>query len=297
MTPSPAVGIPHDLEPDLRLIIAPNPGPLTFWGTNTYILGQGPYVVIDPGPVSEPHLGAILDATRGDISHILVSHTHADHSPLARPLAERTKAKTYAFGASRDGMSAVMRTLEASGHGQSSEGLDHDFRPDDRLSDGEALETPVGRITALHTPGHLGNHLCFVWRDVIFSADHVMGWATSVVSPPFGDLTDFMASCEKLLDHPARRYFAGHGAPIDQPLDRVRDLIDHRRLRESQILAALESGPTTIETLTPRLYADTPSNLHPAAARNIFAHLIDLTQRNMCKASNPLNFKSVFERL
>lgn len=295
MTDAPQIGIPHDLEPDLKVIIAPNPSALTYWGTNTYMIGAGPFVVLDPGPLSEPHLEAILAATDGKISHILVSHTHADHSPLAAVLAERTGAKTFAFGDTRAGMSQVMIELEASGHGQSSEGLDHTFLPDTTLADGETLETPAGRFTAIHTPGHLGNHLCFAWRDVVFSADHVMGWATSLVSPPFGDLTDFMASCEKLLTYPARRYYAGHGNPIDAPLERVQELMEHRKMRERQILEALESGPSTIESLTARLYVEIPHHLHPAAARNVFAHLIDLTQRNICKASNPLNFKSVFE--
>ncbi len=292
---SPDVGIALDLEPALRMILAPNPGALTYWGTNTYIIGDGPFVVLDPGPSSHEHLDAILASTNGDISHILVSHTHSDHSPLARELSERTKAKTFAFGTSRDGMSSVMIALEASGHGQSSEGLDHDFVPDVRLSDGDYIDTPAGRFTAIHTPGHLGNHLCFKWQDVIFSADHVMDWSTSLVSPPFGDLTDFMASCEKLLDHPARRYFPGHGAAIENPHTRLLELIDHRKMRETQILGALESGPSTILNLTTRLYADVPPHLHPAAARNVFAHLIDLTQRNRCTASNPLSFQSIFQ--
>lgn len=285
------------LQENLQMIIAPNPGPLTFWGTNTYVIGNGPFVVIDPGPNRESHLEAILAVTNGDVSHILVSHTHSDHSPLALPLAERTGAKTYGFGHSRAGMSDVMIALEQSGHGQSGEGLDHDFRPDIVCTDGQTLDTPAGTFTAIHTPGHLGNHLCFAWGDALFSADHVMEWATSIVSPPFGDLTDYMTSCEKLLKVPARVYYPGHGPAILTPHVRVQELIDHRRMRETQILTALESGPSTIPDLTSRLYADVPANLHPAAARNVFAHLIDLTQRNICKSSNPLSFQAIFERV
>lgn len=293
-----APGVPVDLGGDVTCVLAPNPSALTFWGTNSYIINGPSCIVIDPGPKDDAHLKALLTALDGrPVSHILVTHAHNDHSPLAAPLRAHTGADVYAFGDVRSGMSDVMRTLEANGHGQSSEGLDHDFAPDHCLKDGERLETPAGPIIAHHTPGHLGNHMCFSFGDTLFSGDHIMGWATSLVSPPYGDLTDFMASCQRLAHLPMQRYLCGHGAPIADPAGRLVDVIAHRQMREQQIIDALKHGPSDIQGLTAQIYHETPQSLWPAAARNVFAHLIDLTNRNILRTPDPLSFDAVFERV
>lgn len=182
----PEIGVAEILEPGLHRIVAPNPSPMTYRGTNTYLLGGSDIAVIDPGPDHPAHLEAILSALEPGqrVSHIIVTHTHLDHSPLARPLAERTGAEIWAFGDGTSGRSPIMQDLAQAGLMGGGEGVDHDFLPDYTLADGDVLRGDGWALEALHTPGHIGNHLCLAWGDACLTADHVMGWATSLVSPP-----------------------------------------------------------------------------------------------------------------
>lgn len=281
------------LEPGLRRLVAPNPSPMTAAGTNTYILGSGAVAVVDPGPGSPAHLDAILGSLGpGEtVTDILVTHSHSDHSALAPALAARTGAVVHAFGDSRAGQSQHLQGLSGIGGG---EGVDRNFRPDRRLEDGAVVLGGDWRIRAYWTPGHFGNHMSFVWRDTIFTGDTAMGWASSVVSPPDGDLTAFMRSLAVLRDLGARRLYPGHGPAVEAPRRRIDWLLNHRRMRERQILAALADGPMAAAALTARIYADIPPDMHPAARRNVIAHLIDLETRNAVAAQGPLAEETVF---
>ena len=278
----PPHGIAQEVGPGIRRILAPNPSPMTFRGTNTYLLGDRQVAVIDPGPDETAHLQSILAALgpNQQVTHILVTHSHLDHSPLARRLAQETGARIYGYGASDTGRSAIMRQLAESGLVGGGEGVDPDFLPDVGVDDGAVLEGEGWRVTAHWTPGHFGNHLCFSLREAVFTGDLVMGWASSLVSPPDGDLTDFMASCRKLQQLDAQVFYAGHGAPISAPRERLDWLIAHRLTRESAILERLKSGPANAEGLARAIYTDTPANLMPAATRNVLAHLVDLYCKN-----------------
>ncbi|WP_171204837.1 MBL fold metallo-hydrolase [Ruegeria sp. HKCCA0235A] len=295
----PPVGQPEELHPGLRRILAPNPSPMTYRGTNTYLLGERDIAVIDPGPASEAHLGAILDslAPGQRISHIIVTHAHVDHSPLAAPLAARTGATIYAYGGPEAGRSAVMTDLAAQGLTGGGEGIDTTFRPDVEVTDGETINGDGWQLEVIHTPGHLGNHIALAWQNICFTADHVMGWASSLVSPPDGDLTDFMTACHRLRARDWSVFHAGHGAPITSPAERLDWLIAHRQTREAQILSALEDEDGTARDLAGRIYTDTPAALLPAAERNVFAHLVDLNGKNKVAPIDPLSVSSVFRRV
>lgn len=286
----------RELAPGLRLIRAPNPSPMTYTGTNTYVLGQSDLAVIDPGPDSPAHLAAILAAAGQGrrISHIIVTHAHKDHSSLAGALARETGAPIYAFGDATAGRSAIMTALASQGLAGGGEGLDLGFSPDVALADGAVVEGAGWRLEALHTPGHIGNHLCLAWNDVCFSGDHVMGWASSVVSPPDGDITDFMASCRKLQSRQWRVFYPGHGDPIPDPSARLSWLIEHRLKREAEILNALREGPMTAQALAEQIYVDAPAKLLPMAARNVFAHLVDLKQKNRVSPLGVLSETAAF---
>lgn len=303
MTPpddfDPAIGIAEVLETGVRRIVAPNPSPMTYRGTNTYIVGTGDLAVIDPGPESDIHLQAILDAVGPDqkITHIIVTHTHLDHSPLARALAEATGAPILAFGDATAGRSAAMIALAASGMVGGGEGIDANFQPDKLVEDGDFINGSDWQLEIIHTPGHIGNHICLAWNDLCFTADHVMGWASSLVSPPDGDLTDFMESCAKLEDREWRVFYPGHGGAIDTPLERLDWLIDHRLNREAAILDLLEEAPATAQELAKAIYIETPPELLGAATRNVLAHLIDLVGQTEVSAIGALSEDALFLRL
>ncbi|OBY27001.1 MBL fold metallo-hydrolase [Leisingera sp. JC1] len=294
---NPQPGLAEEMEPGLRRILAPNPSPMTYRGTNTYMLGTDGLAVIDPGPASDAHLDAILAAVQPGqkITHIIVTHSHLDHSPLARGLSQATGAAVYAFGGPQAGRSDVMSRLAAHGLAGGGEGIDKEFTPDVTVDDGEVISGDGWELEVIHTPGHLGNHIALAWGDACFTADHVMGWASSLVSPPDGDLTDFMASCRRLQQRSWRVFHAGHGAPIDNPKERLDWLITHRESREAAILKALGQAPATARSLAEQIYTDTPAALLKAAERNVFAHLVDLTGRGRTAPQSPLSASSVFE--
>lgn len=293
-----------ELEPGIRRLRAPNPSPLTADGTNTYLVGTGDVAVIDPGPWAgagagdDAHLAAILAALGPDerVSHIFVTHSHLDHSPLARPLADATGAQIHAFGPSSAGRSETMNHLAKTGDLGGGEGTDHDFDPDVLMADGDTVTGNDWRLTALWTPGHFGNHLAFATGDVVFSGDLVMGWATTLVSPPDGDLTEFMASCRRLAQRDDRAFYPGHGAPIDAPKARIDWLIVHRLEREAQILAALDQGLCTVARMTDHIYTEIGPHLIPAARRNVLAHLIDLISSGRVVATGTLGPETIFQR-
>ena len=293
----PKAGKPLELAPALKLVLAPNPSPMTYLGTNTYLLGTRDIAVIDPGPPDEAHLDAIMNALEAHqrISHIFVTHSHVDHSPLAMVLAQFTGTRVHAFGGSKSGRTPTMEQLADIGGG---EGVDESFLPDVTLTHGSQVSGTDWTLTALHTPGHMGNHLSFAWEETgcVFTGDLVMGWASSMVSPPDGDLGQFMGSLDLLAQRDGdTRYFPGHGAPIDAPADRVQELKQHRLSREAQIVSALSSGPAKACDLVPKIYADVDKALWPAAERNVLAHLIDLNTRRAIECVGALSKDAEFK--
>lgn len=287
--------IPVPNAANIRYITAPNPSPMTFTGTNTFLVGAETLAIIDPGPKDSQHLNAIIEAVGNTpVSAILVTHAHLDHSPLARPLANAANAPIYAFGPAQSGRSKVMQQLADQGLTQGGEGVDHDFQPDHILQDGDTVDGPGWSLRAIHTPGHMGNHLCFAMGDVLFTGDHIMGWASSLVSPPDGDLTDFMASCAKLQQENWRLFLPAHGDPVTTPAERLAWLINHRKGREAQIIAALRT-PLPLSELTHTVYADIDQRMLPAAARNLFAHLVDLHGRGVVTATPSLSEGALFQ--
>lgn len=285
-------------DPPLRCLTAANPSPLTGTGTNTYLVGATDLVVIDPGPDLPDHLTAILAAVGPGqrIAHIAVTHAHLDHSALAPRLAALTGAPVHAFGTAQAGRSARMAAL-APHLPSTGEGLDADFRPTHLLADGARLTGPDWELLALHTPGHLGGHLCLALGQTLFSGDHVMGWSTSIVAPPDGDMADYMASLARLMEREWRSFLPGHGPAVTDPAARMAELVAHRRAREAAILAELGKSPDHIPALTRRIYHDIPARLLPAAARNVLAHLIDLACRNLVRAEPALHPDALFSRL
>lgn len=293
----PKAGVPIELEDGIRMVLAPNPSPMTYWGTNTYLLGYKDITVIDPGPDSSEHLDAILAALvpSQSISQIIVTHSHKDHSPLAAALKEQTGGEVVAFGDSFSGRSEAMVALAKTGHIGGSEGVDEDFAPDRFVVDGDMIMVEGNELKVIHTPGHMGNHICLGFGDVCFTGDHVMGWASSMVSPPDGDLTDFMESCDKLAKTQWRVFYSAHGAPILEPNARVEWLMTHRRSREAGILEQLKKGPADAASLTHAIYHDVNPKLLPAAERNVLAHLVDLNGRGLVRPRQAFEIKATFE--
>jgi len=264
------------LSPLVRRVIAENPSKFTFTGTGTYLIGHGDGVgIVDPGPVLPAHVDALLAATEGErITHLLITHTHGDHSPAVRLLRERgVTAPTYGFGPH-----PVARAVEeaaATEGPRQEESSDHDFVPDVRVGHGDIIDTAHWSVRALHTPGHISNHLCFALRNerAVFTGDHVMGWSTTVVPPPDGDMRAYLASLRLLLERDDRVYYPTHGPPVTRPRRYVEALLEHRLGRERQIIAQLALGPRTIAEIVAVLYADVREELHPVAARSVQSHL------------------------
>ncbi len=291
----PQAGLVRTVTDGIRCILAPNPGLMTHWGTNSYIVGEGQVAVIDPGPADEAHLEAILQATAGErVTHILITHAHADHSPLARMLAERTGASVLGFGPPEAGRNATMQGLADAGLAGGGEGVDGLFRPDIRTSGGEVLTGEGWQLEVIHSPGHFAGHLAFRMDDVVFSGDHVMEWSSSLVSPPDGNVRDFIETSERLSRLGARRFLAGHGPDIQEPEERLSWLISHRLARADAILAALSASPQRVEDITRKVYTDIPSEMLPAASRNVFAHLIDFVERGRATAHPELGLSAGF---
>lgn len=266
-------GACDQVSPLIRRVIARNPGPFTFTGTGTYIVGRGEgLAVIDPGPDLPEHLEAILATTAGEtITHILITHHHLDHSPLARPLAERTGATVYACPLkTRYGPAAVQ--VEA--------GDDEDFAPDVEVCGGGLIEGQGWTIEAIPTPGHTSNHICYGLREenALFSGDHIMGWSTTVISPPDGDMGAYFASLDLIKSRGFSTLWPTHGPPVREVDDFIQAYIDHRRAREAQVIGALAAGHTKIKAMVPHLYRDVDPRLHPAAAHSVLGHMIQLVK-------------------
>jgi glyoxylase-like metal-dependent hydrolase (beta-lactamase superfamily II) len=272
--------------PMLRRLLAPNPSPMTGPGTWTYLLGQREVIIIDPGPDDPSHLAALLASLPdgASVAGIVVTHAHLDHSALAPAVAAATSAPLLAFGPATSGRNPLMQALADGGLTAGGEGIDLSFHPDQTLRDGEEIHSDGGPLIARHTPGHMGGHLCLALGDALLTGDHVMGWAPSLVSPPDGDMGAYIRSLEKLQETPWRLMLPSHGAAIPDPATRLRELIRHRRGREAQILAALQSGPALLSEVARIVYHDIAPYLLPAAERNALAHLIDLEQRNLVAA-------------
>jgi glyoxylase-like metal-dependent hydrolase (beta-lactamase superfamily II) len=260
------------LSPLIRRVVANNPGPFTFKGTGTYIIGNGKVAVIDPGPDMDDHLEAILAAVEGEtVTHIFVTHNHADHSPLARPLAERTGATIYACAKQGVPTESEVR-MEA--------GDDREFRPDIGLCDGGVFEGGDWTLEAIPTPGHTSNHICYALleENALFSGDHIMGWSTTVISPPDGDMGDYFDSLDRIKARDFSTLWPTHGPPVTAVEPFIQAYIDHRRAREAQILAALGRGHTRIKVMVPELYKDVDPRLHPAAAHSVMAHVVQMVR-------------------
>ncbi|MBT8154580.1 MBL fold metallo-hydrolase [Epibacterium ulvae] len=293
---SPIYGTPVEVGKNIRRLLCPNPSPMTYHGTNTYIVGHTDLAVIDPGPKNANHLRALLACVGPDqhISHIIVTHSHLDHSPLAADLSQHTDAPVYAHGTSTVGRSAIMAQIAAMGLAGGGEGIDRDFTLDHTLADGEILTGSDWQLEVIHTPGHLGNHISLALGGCCFTGDHVMGWSSSLVSPPDGDLTDFMASCTRLQSRTWDVFLPGHGEPVWAPQERLEWLVSHRRAREASILEQLTHSGASAAQLARAIYVETPPALLAAAERNVFAHLVDLHQKNKVSCAGPLGISEIF---
>ena len=276
-----------DLGDDIRCLIAPNPSPMTERGTNTYLVGTDRVAVIDPGPDLDAHLDAILIATVGQtITHILITHAHRDHSSLAPRLHKATGAPIYGYGPPTSGRSATMQALAQAGGIGGGEGLDTSFAPDHLLRQDDVLDVSGAPLVVHETPGHFAGHLSFELGKTVFTGDTVMGWSSSLISPPDGDAGAFRRSCEALANLDATRLLPGHGAPVTNPGHRIAELIAHRAGREAQILQALHQGHRTLPSITSAVYGPLDDKTHAIASRNTLAHLIDLWEQNRVQSND-----------
>ena len=272
-------GVVDQVVPGVRRVLCGNPSAFTFTGTVSYIVGSGNVAIIDPGPANEAHAQALLDAVRGEtVTHILVTHTHNDHSPGVARIKAATGATVYAEGphrASRPAYASETRATESGG--------DWDFRPDRILKDGDVVEGDGWRLEVVATPGHTANHIAFAWpeRKLMFVGDHVMGWSTSIVAPPDGSMVDYMASLEKLALRDEQLYFSGHGPEIPDAVRFVKFLIRHRKAREVSILHRLAKGEADIPTIVRASYIGIDPRLVSAAGYSVLAHLEDLVARDV----------------
>ncbi len=305
----PDYGQVDELSPLVRRVVAKNPNPFTFTGTGVYIIGRGEVAIIDPGPTLDEHLDAVLGALGPDerVTHILVTHTHTDHTAGVPKLVARTNAPTYGFGPhgpvpDSDPLDNVSfdeyftaeekeefeRVWKDTPDELKREGPDVDFLPTVAVGDGDVIEGNGWTVEVVHTPGHTSNHVCFGLREekLLFTGDHVMGWATSVISPPDGDLFDYLSSLRKLLDRDDVRFWPTHGPAIDDPQEYVQSFLDHRLSREAQIVATLGNGPSTIKAIVPDMYADVDKRLWRAAANSVYSHLLSLHKEGRVGAAD-----------
>ena len=288
----PAYGEAVRVVPDVARITVNNPSAFTFHGTNSYLVGRDTLAVIDPGPEDDAHFAALLRAIAGrPVSHIFVSHTHVDHSPLTRRLAEETGATVLAEGPHRPARPlriGEINPLDASG--------DTDFVPDVALANDQLVQGDGWALRAIHTPGHTANHVSFALEGTgtLFSADHVMAWSTSIVAPPDGAMSDYMASLDRLLQRDDTLFLPGHGGPVTQPAAFMRGLKAHRKMRERAIIERLRGGDRTIPDMVAAIYRDTDPRLHGAAGLSVLAHLEDLVGRGIAAAEGEPSIDGVF---
>ncbi|QIK78099.1 MBL fold metallo-hydrolase [Sphingomonas piscis] len=269
----------EQLEPGIARLLAHNPSPFTFTGTQTYLIGDAEVAVIDPGPADDDHVDAIRVAIGSrPLRAILVTHTHRDHSPAARPLAQLTGAPV---------MGCAPLALESVGP-RADAAFDGDYRPDRELRDGDTLEVDGWEVAVVATPGHTSNHLCFAYRGALFTGDHVMGWSTTVVIPPDGDMADYMASLGKLQGRDDRVYYPAHGPAVTRPKQLIRGMLGHRMQRERQIQRILEGGARDIPAIVAEGYPGLDPKLVPAAGGTVLAHLLDLERRGLVERAGEL---------
>jgi glyoxylase-like metal-dependent hydrolase (beta-lactamase superfamily II) len=289
----PRYGTAVRLAPGLRRITAPNGGAFTYRGTNSYIVGTGDVAIIDPGPDDAGHIALLLDATKGEsVRHIVITHSHRDHSAGAARLKAATGAEILAEGRHR--------LSRARGAGEADildAGGDPDFEPDRRLADGDRIEGGSYRLEAIATPGHAANHMAFALcgQDFLFSGDHVMGWSTTVVAPPDGSMAQYIASLDVLASRPETIYLPGHGGPIANAPGYVRALRAHRRLREAAILERIVRGDRKIAEIVAVIYRETPQALRKAAALSVLAHLEDLIQKGRLRVASGCGLDGSYE--
>ncbi|NBB63635.1 MBL fold metallo-hydrolase [Pseudomonas sp. ODNR1LW] len=290
-----AYGRRDQVSPLIQRVVASNPGPFTFTGTGTYLVGSpddgAAIAIIDPGPCDEAHLSALLDAVKDRIvSHVFVTHTHQDHAPLARPFAERTGAPILA---------ARPPKHETHASGQPDEDEAADFTPDVVLTGGELVEGDGWTLEALFTPGHASNHMAFALKEenALFSGDHVMGWATTVVAPPDGNMRDYMASLDAVIARDFATLWPTHGAPVTDPGPFLQAYRAHRLDREAQVVARLRAGDRTAGEMVPQLYAAVDPRLWPAASLSVLAHLIKLVEDGIATVNGEPGLRAEFRLL
>ena len=286
----PAYGEPIKVFPGVSRVTANNPSPFTFHGTNSYLVGERALAVIDPGPEDDAHFDALIRAI-GDrpVSHVVVSHTHRDHSPLAARLSKATGAKIYAEGPHRPARNPP-----------TGKPLDNDadtsFTPDVAVADGDLLAGDGWALRTVLTPGHTANHATFALEGagLLFSADHVMGWSTTIVAPPDGSMSDYLVSLDKLIARDDRLLLPGHGGPVKNPRAYMLGLKEHRQTRERAILDRLRQGDRSIDELVRAIYRDTDPKMHAAAALSVLAHLEDLVDRRLVSTDGALSVRGIF---
>ena len=306
---TPDYGVPVELEPGLRRVVAKNPNRFTFRGTGTYIVGTTSVAIIDPGPAIDSHFDALMDTIGGaDVSHILITHTHRDHSLLAARVHDATGAPTIGFGPHgdvppgdpddqidfgevEDDDQEPDEQEDETQNEHADGGYDDQFVPDVAVRHGDIIVGDGWSMDCVHTPGHTSNHICFGWRErkALFSGDHVMGWSTSVISPPDGDMATYMASLELLLHRDDNVYWPTHGNPIRNPRDHVRAFISHRQAREAAIVELIKSGTTSIEQMVRSMYTQVHPKLYGAAARSVHAHIVHLVENGLLTSASGKN--------